>query len=213
MEKRKFLTLPGLEICPVGHPALSQSLYRLRCRGNCKMRPSFIMDWDTHGWWWWWLLLLLTGWNDPPSLNSIHNRSWKVLITGYSSCPSCLISPMQEHVSILSVLIFLRHKFLHFHTQKTMLCFSNYVGHRKMKFKEDWEMIEKSLSTKLINLAKNIPFNFSPISPLCKSTLRGMPILRPVYIFEIQQCLWVPSAFLFRNYRNEFEETFFLFRV
>jgi hypothetical protein len=30
VEKRKFLTLPGLELRPLGRPALSQSLYRLR---------------------------------------------------------------------------------------------------------------------------------------------------------------------------------------
>jgi hypothetical protein len=29
-EKRKFLTLPGLELRPLGRPARSQSLYRLR---------------------------------------------------------------------------------------------------------------------------------------------------------------------------------------
>jgi hypothetical protein len=29
-EKRKFLTLPGLELRPFGRPARSQSLYRLR---------------------------------------------------------------------------------------------------------------------------------------------------------------------------------------
>jgi hypothetical protein len=30
VEKRKFLTLPGLEVRPLGRPARSQSLYRLR---------------------------------------------------------------------------------------------------------------------------------------------------------------------------------------
>jgi hypothetical protein len=30
MEKRKFLTLPGLELRPVGRPARSQSLYRVQ---------------------------------------------------------------------------------------------------------------------------------------------------------------------------------------
>jgi hypothetical protein len=30
VEKRKFLTLPGLELRPLGHSARSQSLYRLR---------------------------------------------------------------------------------------------------------------------------------------------------------------------------------------
>jgi hypothetical protein len=30
VEKRKFLTLPGLELRPLGRPARSQSLYRLR---------------------------------------------------------------------------------------------------------------------------------------------------------------------------------------
>jgi hypothetical protein len=34
MEKRKFLTLPGLEIRPLGRPARSQSLYRLRYPGS-----------------------------------------------------------------------------------------------------------------------------------------------------------------------------------
>jgi hypothetical protein len=46
--KRKFLTLPGLELRPLGRPARSQSLYRLRYPGswtiilvyfkNCKLR-------------------------------------------------------------------------------------------------------------------------------------------------------------------------------
>jgi hypothetical protein len=30
VEKRKFLTLPGLELRPLGRPARIQSLYRLR---------------------------------------------------------------------------------------------------------------------------------------------------------------------------------------
>jgi hypothetical protein len=30
VEKRKYLTLPGLELRPLGRPASSQSLYRLR---------------------------------------------------------------------------------------------------------------------------------------------------------------------------------------
>jgi hypothetical protein len=33
VEKRKFLTLPGLELRPLGRPARSQSLYRLRYPG------------------------------------------------------------------------------------------------------------------------------------------------------------------------------------
>jgi hypothetical protein len=35
VEKRKFLTLPGLELRPHGHPARSQSLHRLRYPGSC----------------------------------------------------------------------------------------------------------------------------------------------------------------------------------
>jgi hypothetical protein len=31
VEKRKFLTVPGLELRPLGRPARSQSLYRLSC--------------------------------------------------------------------------------------------------------------------------------------------------------------------------------------
>jgi hypothetical protein len=34
MEKRKFLTLTGLELRPLGRPAHSQSLYRLRYPGS-----------------------------------------------------------------------------------------------------------------------------------------------------------------------------------
>jgi hypothetical protein len=34
VEKRKFLTLPGLELRPLRHPARSQSLYRLRYPGS-----------------------------------------------------------------------------------------------------------------------------------------------------------------------------------
>jgi hypothetical protein len=34
LEKRKFLTLPGLELRPLGRPARSQSLYRLRYPGS-----------------------------------------------------------------------------------------------------------------------------------------------------------------------------------
>jgi hypothetical protein len=34
VEKRKFLTLPGLEPRPVGRPAHSQSLYRLSYPGS-----------------------------------------------------------------------------------------------------------------------------------------------------------------------------------
>jgi hypothetical protein len=30
VEERKFLTLPGIELRPLGRPARSQSLYRLR---------------------------------------------------------------------------------------------------------------------------------------------------------------------------------------
>jgi hypothetical protein len=34
VEKRKFFTLPGLELQPLGRPARSQSLYRLRYPGS-----------------------------------------------------------------------------------------------------------------------------------------------------------------------------------
>jgi hypothetical protein len=36
VEKGKFLTLPGLELRPLGRPARSQSLYRLCYIGNSK---------------------------------------------------------------------------------------------------------------------------------------------------------------------------------
>jgi hypothetical protein len=50
MEKRKFLTLPGLELWPLSHPARSQLLYQLRYPGlgggrfihNCKFHKLFV---------------------------------------------------------------------------------------------------------------------------------------------------------------------------
>jgi hypothetical protein len=36
VEKRKFLTLPGLELRPLGRPARSPSLYRLRYPGSLR---------------------------------------------------------------------------------------------------------------------------------------------------------------------------------
>jgi hypothetical protein len=38
VEKRKFLTLPGLELRPLGRLARSQSLYRLRYPGSLSTR-------------------------------------------------------------------------------------------------------------------------------------------------------------------------------
>jgi hypothetical protein len=37
VEKRKFLTLPGLELLTLGRPARSQSLYRLRYPGSISL--------------------------------------------------------------------------------------------------------------------------------------------------------------------------------
>jgi hypothetical protein len=39
VEKRKFLTLPGLELGLLGNPACSQSLYRLRHPGYVARKP------------------------------------------------------------------------------------------------------------------------------------------------------------------------------
>jgi hypothetical protein len=41
MEKRKFLTLPGLELHPLGHPTHSQSLFRL-----CYPSSSLSVVWE-----------------------------------------------------------------------------------------------------------------------------------------------------------------------
>jgi hypothetical protein len=38
VEKGKFLTLPGLELRPLGRPGRSQSLYRLRYPGSSLQR-------------------------------------------------------------------------------------------------------------------------------------------------------------------------------
>jgi hypothetical protein len=41
VEKGKFLTLPGLEIQPLGRPARNQSLYRIRYPGSPDMCSGF----------------------------------------------------------------------------------------------------------------------------------------------------------------------------
>jgi hypothetical protein len=40
-EKRKFLTLPGLELRPLSRPARSESLYRLRYPGSLESVSTF----------------------------------------------------------------------------------------------------------------------------------------------------------------------------
>jgi hypothetical protein len=40
VKKKNFLSLPGLELRPLGHPARSQSLYRLRYPGSYTQRVS-----------------------------------------------------------------------------------------------------------------------------------------------------------------------------
>jgi hypothetical protein len=44
MEKRQFLTLPGLKLRPLGRPASSQSLYRLSYPGSSFCGSRFIND-------------------------------------------------------------------------------------------------------------------------------------------------------------------------
>jgi hypothetical protein len=47
LEKRKFLTLPGLELRPLGRIAHNQSLYRLRCPGSSGLRVGFRLVFHT----------------------------------------------------------------------------------------------------------------------------------------------------------------------
>jgi hypothetical protein len=47
VEKRKFLTLPGLKLRLLGCPARSQSLYRLRYPGSPSYSVCTIMCWTT----------------------------------------------------------------------------------------------------------------------------------------------------------------------
>jgi hypothetical protein len=44
VEKRKFLTLPGLELLPLGRPARSQSLYRLRYPGSYEVDEKYVKN-------------------------------------------------------------------------------------------------------------------------------------------------------------------------
>jgi hypothetical protein len=43
LEKKKFLTLPGFELRPLGRPALSQSLYRLRYPSSAEGTPFILV--------------------------------------------------------------------------------------------------------------------------------------------------------------------------
>jgi hypothetical protein len=47
MEKRKFLTLPGLELRPLGRPARSQSLYRLNYPGSLVIVKAILLSKNT----------------------------------------------------------------------------------------------------------------------------------------------------------------------
>jgi hypothetical protein len=75
VEERKFLILPGLELRPLGRPARSQSLYRLRYPGChlIKYRDNFV-------------LLVYITW-----MNSIL----KVLMFECVSCYSLLLSNVE----------------------------------------------------------------------------------------------------------------------
>jgi hypothetical protein len=44
VDKRKFLTLPGLELRPLGRPARSQSVYLLSCPGSSTWPPKYIIN-------------------------------------------------------------------------------------------------------------------------------------------------------------------------
>jgi hypothetical protein len=44
VKKRKFLTLPGLELRTLGRPANSQSLYRLRYPGSPSLRSVLMLS-------------------------------------------------------------------------------------------------------------------------------------------------------------------------
>jgi hypothetical protein len=56
VEKRKFLSLLGLELWPLGHPARSQSLYRLLYPGTIKRSVlttiTFVKQWLSRRWLW-----------------------------------------------------------------------------------------------------------------------------------------------------------------
>jgi hypothetical protein len=45
MEKRKFLTIPGLELRPLGRPSRSQSLYRLSYPDLTLLLALFVTVW------------------------------------------------------------------------------------------------------------------------------------------------------------------------
>jgi hypothetical protein len=48
VEKRKFLTLPALELQPLCRPARRQSLYRLRYDGHSMIAKIFLMEINVH---------------------------------------------------------------------------------------------------------------------------------------------------------------------
>jgi hypothetical protein len=47
VEQRKFLSIPGLELHPLGRPAISQSLYRLRYPGSGNRPLHYKMHYTT----------------------------------------------------------------------------------------------------------------------------------------------------------------------
>jgi hypothetical protein len=94
VERRKFLTLPGLELWHLGRPGRSQWLYRLRyfflvsCGGGETASKWLIVPAPDDRWWWVWSNWWNENWQGKPKYSektcpganlSTTNLTWRIL--------------------------------------------------------------------------------------------------------------------------------------
>jgi hypothetical protein len=128
MKKKKFLTLPGLELRPLGRPARSQSLHRLRYPGSL-INSTFFFNlcggtlgtaatyWPTvpapdDGWWWLWRYWWTEDWQGQPKYSeqtcpsatlSTTNPTW--LDPGWTRAAAVIVQLMKWRHVVMKVML------------------------------------------------------------------------------------------------------------
>jgi hypothetical protein len=98
VERRKILPLSGLELLPLGHPACSQSLYRLLYPGSSRNlrnnnNNNFFLGATARGGFWPWFFYFLS------------NRSYFTAVTDVR-LTTCIVKPRLSQRSIVGPILF-----------------------------------------------------------------------------------------------------------
>jgi hypothetical protein len=106
VEKRKFLTLPGLELRPLGRPARNQSLYRLSYPGS---RVDYLL-----------LIVSLMGLR-RLYIQNLKERNWKNMFV--NTFPLlCILSAIQATSDVILVTVSIHHNRQNTYITKCGLC-------------------------------------------------------------------------------------------